>query len=888
MVPRAMWWRAPHALLRTPAVLAAVVSTSLLAALAASSAPLGRAGIESEALKSKIHALTPLGAGLTIERDGTFAGGGPQELARADRARRAAAVRLGRTLPSTNSPVLTTSTFGRVGGTSLLGSLPLFVVPMARDGATAHVQRIAALQPGAWVSAAIARLPGLHAGGTLILIRAGYESGDKRSLSIPVGAVYRQLDADLGNPYWVNFAARIRPRNPDVGVLPTFVLASPATVYRAAHAVGDGALSNVYEFPVDTRAMTPAAAKRVAKAFDGVRHSLSGSTVLSRELGCNPEAGARCHVTSSLTSAVTLARESAASLTPIVFLLTALAVLLALAAAFVAGLFGARQRAVEARLSLTAGESWATFATRSALEAALPALVGAALGLLLAIELTGVFAPSGTVDRAVIVRAVVLGATATFVAVGALACGTAIARGRLGDRPAACRRWRRLWWELPVLTAAVVGYAVVARGGGLVRSGAAHEAHPRLVVFLLPLLVAAGVTGLASRGARVWLRRRRAAPRSSATFLAMRRLAAARALPLILTVTAAVSISALAFAEILGTSLHANRTEKAYVANGADVQGLIDIGQALPRQFPYPITKVVETFNTGRLDDASHQVEVLAVDPVSLRRVLRWEWSGNPQAALRTLGESPASLPAISIGAARGMHQLLIGGGQLPVQVVATLHAFPAMPASGPMLVVPLDRVAHAARAASLGDPFSGASAYVWGRGEARAVERSLARSSLAPLYLTSVDDFLNRDDLTSGERAYNFLRVIALGAAGLALIALLLYLHSRSRSQLLTSVLMSRMGIGGAQQAAAVALEATLLIAFASTVGVVSALLTAAQLVSRVDPLPAYGPAVTVQVPWTLLAVSSAFVTLFAAAVGALAAVLARRGDVEEALRLA
>jgi hypothetical protein len=95
-------------------------------------------------------------------------------------------------------------------------------------------------------------------------------------------------------------------------------------------------------------------------------------------------------------------------------------------------------------------------------------------------------------------------------------------------------------------------------------------------------------------------------------------------------------------------------------------------------------------------------------------------------------------------------------------------------------------------------------------------------------------------------------------------------------------------MGIAGARQAVAVALEAALLIAFASAVGIASALLTASQLVSRVDPLPAYAPAVTVQVPWALLAVSYVLVTVLAAVVGALAAVVARRGDVEEALRLA
>jgi hypothetical protein len=140
---------------------------------------------------------------------------------------------------------------------------------------------------------------------------------------------------------------------------------------------------------------------------------------------------------------------------------------------------------------------------------------------------------------------------------------------------------------------------------------------------------------------------------------------------------------------------------------------------------------------------------------------------------------------------------------------------------------------------------------------------------------------------LTIGERAYNFLRVIALGAAGLTLVALFLYLRSRSRSQLLTSTLMSRMGIRARTQAIAAAVEAVALIAFASVLGIASAIVTASQLISRVDPLPAYPPGVTAQVPWTLLSVSCALVIVFAGAVGALAALTAR-GNVEEALRVA
>jgi putative ABC transport system permease protein len=883
MVPRAMWWRAPLALTRRPAIFAAVVSASLLAALAASSGPLGRAGIESEALKGKLTALTPLDAGLTIERSGSPSDQAPAPLARADEARRAAAIELGRTLPSTGAPVVTTSTYAALGGQDFQGGFPQVVVPMARDHATEHVQRLAGSGTGVWVSSALARLPGIKPGGSLPLVGTGFAPAGTRPVSLPIGAVYRQLDADLGNPNWINFSARIRSRNPDAPLPPTFVLMDRSTLYAVAHSVGGGDLSNVYEFPVAVRAMTPAAAKRSARAYATVRRSLNRPSALSRALGCDGLAA--CTVRSSLTSAVLLAKSSAAALTPIVALLAGLAVALSLGAALVAGLFGARQRGAEGRLSLAAGESSLRFALRSGLEAVLPALVGGVVGVLLAVELLRVLTPQGTVDHQVVARAVGVAGAAVAAAIAAVACGATVARGRLGER----RRGRlipRVWWELPALLAAAGGYAIVMRGGGLVRSAGSDGSHPRLAFFLVPLLVAAGVTGLASRVARARLLRR-GAPRSNAAFLAGRRLAAARGLPLVLTVAAAVSVSALAFAEILSTSLHSNTAEKAYVANGADVQGLIDPVQQLPARFPYPLTKVVEAFNAARLDDSSTPVELIAVDPPSLRRVLRWHWPGDPQAALRELGASKASLPAIAVGAGRGAHLLIAGGGALPLQVVATLPAFPGMTVGETVLVVPADRLSKAVHAASLADPLDSASAYVWARGPAPAVERALARSVLVPQYLSSVEDFLNRDELAIGVRAYNFLRVIALGAAALTIVALLLYLRSRSRSQLLTSALMSRMGIRRREQAAATALEAAALIAFASTLGIASALLTASQLITRVDPLPEFPPGVAAQVPWTLLTVSYVLVVLVATAVGAVAAVTAG-GDVEEALRVA
>ena len=138
----------------------------------------------------------------------------------------------------------------------------------------------------------------------------------------------------------------------------------------------------------------------------------------------------------------------------------------------------------------------------------------------------------------------------------------------------------------------------------------------------------------------------------------MRRLAAARTLLVLLTVTASVSFCALTFAEILGRSLDASSVEKAYVANGSDVQGLIDPAQPPPQSFPFPITKVEEAFGIAYLDDGS-AVEVLAVDPRTLAQVV-------PSSASRKLRDSTAPLPVIATEGAGHTRTLDTGGKRLP------------------------------------------------------------------------------------------------------------------------------------------------------------------------------------------------------------------------------
>ena len=114
-----------------------------------------------------------------------------------------------------------------------------------------------------------------------------------------------------------------------------------------------------------------------------------------------------------------------------------------------------------------------------------------------------------------------------------------------------------------------------------------------------------------------------------------------------------------------------------------------------------------------------------------------------------------------------------------------------------------------------------------------------------------------------------------------------MLYLSSRQRSQLVTSAFLRRMGVTQADQARSVALESMVLVAVATVAGLAAALVTADAIVSHVDPLPQYSPAAAMAVPWELLVATSLAAILASGVVAAGLALVVRRSDVGEELRV-
>ncbi len=865
-MPRALWTTAPWALLRHRVGLLAVLCAALLVALGAAAGPLLNAGAQSEALQSKLAQLTPLGAGLMIDRPPGIDTGDSRAIAAADAQRRAAAAALGRRLPFVGRPVLTTTTPAQFSGLQFYEGNPSLVA-MARTGARAHVHRLAGGGPGVWLSNAITH----RAGGRVTLVST--VPGTKR-IRLPVGAVYRRLDSDLANPYWVNFTALIRAQHADSSPPPSFALVTDAQIYRIAHTLSGNELANVFEYPVDARSMTPARAKQIARAFADVKRRIAARSTLAASLGCADPAFP-CRVSSELSDAVSLASANNSSLGPVIDLLTGFCILIALGAAIVAGAFTGRRRAAEARLSLVRGEPRGLFFVRSAIEAALPAVCGAAVGFAFAVELGRLFTPQGSVDAGVVRQAAVRVAVSVASAVLAVAVGVTAARGRFGSGRSAWRSVTRLPWELVVAAAAIASWLVVRSGGGLVKDPVAGS-HPRLVVLLLPALVAVPLTGLVGRAFRSKdVRRARIA--STAGYLAARRVTAARGLGAALTVTVAAGVASLAFAEILQSSLSASSTEKAFVANGSDVQGIIDPTKSLPRHFPYPLTRVGELVAAGQLS-SGQSVDVMTVDPASLGPVLAAHWPRNVRAAVAALGTAKDTLPAIAVGTGGGRQVVVLGGAPTTVHVVARLRAFPGMRPSQPLLVVP---------AKALRNGTSASFDYIWASGPPRRVEAALLRSGLSPQYLTTATDLSRAPDVRNITRTYGFLRIIASAIVLLSLVALMLYLNSRERAQLVTSAFLRRMGFSQRSQAWSVALESILLVAFATISGLAGALLSAGAIVRHVDPLSEYAPTPVPHVPWALLSASAVAVTIVAGLVGAIVTLLVRRSNVGEQLRV-
>jgi putative ABC transport system permease protein len=898
-------------------VLAAAFVAALLVALAAAAEPFVTTAAASSALKTQLSQLTPLATGLQI-RDELATYAIPRQadsLAQAQK-REAAVERLAGSLPFVGrldvadlSPQRGDS--DRQGGITAQtegGTAAIRLV--ARAGALAHVKILAQTSgPGVWIDEITEKALGVKPGGSFRLGGEPGLSGNAQGVvSLRVKGVYRPLAYETQSPYWINFFQDIYPQSLDASPPPSFAFVSRPTFFGILTKLGGGDFDEVFQLPVDPRGLTLQDARGLVRRFAAVNHTIEHTgSGLPQVLGCTRQelpspgailgAPASCAALSSLSAAVVLADENVSAVSPAITLLTGAGIAIALAAAVAAGVFLVRRRRAESALLFARGEAATTFAARTATEAFLPTLVGGAIGFALAFGLTGVFAPAGSTDNGTLESALAHAGIAVAVGLALLTLTASVAFLRLfdtGSRQLPLLRF--LPWEIPLLVVALLLLHQVQSGGGLAGSGTSGTHHPTLAVFIFPLLLVAGVAGLAARVAR-WLLRARSGRRvralPPALYLALRRLAAARGVLVTLAVVSSVAFGAFFYAETLAASLGKTTNEKAYIASGSDVSGQIQSATPLPRAFPYPITKLQYSNEDGALGNSvGTEADVMTVDPSSLARTLHWssDWGPNPSTFLpRLAGSSSLPLPVIvTTDISATTKAIWIQGVRFPVRILARVKVFPGMSEGVPLVITSVRALNAASTKLHLFDPLDVPATYIWVKGPPAAIEQAFGRTSLQPYYVVSVDTYRKNSDFLLATRTLSYMRIVAIASGILVLIGLLLYLQARQRPQAIASALARRMGLRRRTEILSLSLELGAIVFFAATLGAVIAIAAAEPITKHLDPLPEYPPSPVFAIPTAVILVSVGALVVLSVAAGALTSWFAGRTDISEALRVA
>ncbi len=869
---RVLWVKAPLLLLRYPPLFAALFALAGLAALSAASAPMFRRGVESGSLQAQLRDLSPLAAGLEVRV--------PAAGVEGDRRRRAAVSRVARDVGGVGTPVVTSMIPVQAGGRVAPG---LELIAMARSGALDHVRHVTAGRPGGvWVADSTAKALRLRPGRTLVLTEHIF-NGRAPSIAVRVAGVYRTLEADCCGPYWSNWVQDIRSPDPDSPLPPAFVLMPESTLLRVARRLHP-IVENRFEIPARTTLTVDDAKQLQARLVALERQITSPGSRVGRKLGCGAGAPA-CSTSSSLSSALAIATADVAAVSPTIWLLAACGLVVSLGLAVTAGLFLVRRRSDEVNVLFVRGEAAGAFATRVALESVLPATIGAAVGVVASLSLLKLLAPPGAVDSGVVWTGIAYGVAGASLAIAAAAAGAAVAFPRPGRRRSPSRITLRLPWELLAVAATVLLLALLLSGRGLARDSTGAT-HPRLTVFLLPMVAVTGAAGLATRGGTrllrglhttspVWL------------LLALRRLASGRAALVAVVVAVAAAFGMFAYASTLSASLMRSTAEKAYISTGGDVQGIVDPSAGGTRSFPFPVA-LAQVDQSNVSFDSGAPVDLVSADPAALVRTLRWGngWPDDPRALLPRLAMRSDRLLAIASRDAPDGTAIIDQGVRIPITIVGRA-AIPAARAGRPALLVSSKALRDVAVRNHILYPAPGVSGLVWAKGVPAVVERALRASNLHPFYLTTPEEITKSASVAAAKRSYRYVRVVGIALSLLALVALLLYLQARQRSQLISSAFARRMGLRSRADTWAVAFEAAIVMLFAGLLGGGVAALVAQAVVRHVDSLPQYAPGPVSVVPWTVLVVGLAIAVVAGSLVGAAAAVVARHSDVAEALRL-
>ena len=778
------WSRAPVLPFGQPAVLLAVLAATLILGCAAASGPLFLSSASSAALQRLVADSCPDAATGAVRLRGP--GDDHDRLARAVLPAMAGA---GLAPPALSAYAVDPTPTARPGITR-----PPLVRVVHRDGALDHVTRLPGSVGGrgVWLSGVAAQRLSVRPGDP---IRVG-------DVPVPVVGVYEDFDARPLPEFWCSAAVLVL--NPASADPPPPTLALTTDVALFGELTGGAAVNFTWASPVETDGLTESRGQDVA---DRQAAAYAAAAVAQpADLGRQTAGAGLLPV---LSDRAALIRDGLRGpVLPIALGGSLLALLLVGAA----GSYWADRRFAEVRLLSARGVGPGALAGKAVLELALPAVVGTALGWLLARELVTRLGPSPDLDPVAPVRAALVAGGGLVAGLLLLGVVAGVRSRAATERPVGVRRsrWARAPWELVLLAGAAACWPALTDGGAV--TVVRNVAQVSLLTVLFPLLFLLGGSVLAVRllTALLPLLARRAGSSSPAWYLAARRIGAARVAAVVLLAAAATPVATAVYAAGLTAGSERTLAAKAGVFTGADVAVLTND----------PLVSTPATDAAGTLvvrylygTVGGTEVALLAVDPETFGRTAFW---------LPEFGDRDRLLGALRDGAVVVDPRRELSGQQLEITLgtstvrlteAARTGLFPGRRLPVPMIVVDRSRLGEV-------DPFAGSRYELWTRGPAAAAEAAVLAQDAGLFQTIDRDGIFEAADYLGITWTFDYLTALAVLVGLVAVGAVLLYVETRQRARTASYALSRRMGLTRATHLRSLLAELGLLLGLAYVVG--------------------------------------------------------------------
>jgi putative ABC transport system permease protein len=886
-----LWSKAPLVLLRYPGLFVSIAVGALLLALAASAYPLFISSSASELVAARIHdpAYTRWAVGM-MYRNGALPLPGPDRHGDIEPRVDAILEGLFASSPYLGDPL--ESALGPVTPISVAGELErrdtrLFMGEQAAD----HVVILeGSARDGILVPDLISDALHITPGEEIVI-----GSPDQGTATLPVGGIYRSLYKGGASGYW-------RPWN-DALVLycgncappPQPVIVPKDRFADAARAIGLDHAAYAWQAPL-LRDLTLQEAEDAARIASRISQEIDDRTLLDRcfiSFFCSVRSGPVWE--SSMDDVVRDVHGRLVAIDGPARLLRIAGMLVALVVVAGAGAFAMAARRVESSLLFARGARPRAVGGRSALEAVIPCVIGAALGLGLAFALVRWVGPRGALAASASDEAAWAAGAAGVVAVAAIAIVSTVSFLRQSEHHRSRLRLVGAFpWELVLIGLSLLILQRLRSGGAVVVDRSLGTEAPSLLLFAFPLAFLAGFVALVARAMVLVLRwaRGRSGGWGTPAYLAVHRLAARSRLTLLLIAAAGLCLGLFVQAQTMARSMRTTVDAKAGVYVGSDVQARIDSVNATPETFPLPVTRVVRRLQAGELRPGV-PFDLLAIDTKTFASTAFWDPGFSPE-PLETLLDrisepSGDGLPVLMASAPNAFpDSVTLDRQTLPIEIVGRATAFPGMTSLRPLVVVDARHLLDAVGDAP--DPLTvaGASDELWIRGTPRAARAALAGLDYTPSLVLTADEVKDISYIAAVIDTFLVMNGLGVLAALLVVAAMLMYLQARQRAEIVSYGLSLRMGMRSSRHLVAIAIEVAAMLVIGYVAGTVLAIVAARLTVPLLDPIESIPPDPITVVPVVLIALAAPALLLVALAGGWLTERRARSADLGQVIRLA